>query len=146
MWWANQLATFTNIVANQLGVFDLLVGLTEADRSRLTANRLLLHIHVEPVSAGAEFQFQHYVAKLDDDAFNAGEVPEPATDDWGYWLHDGASKGAAISGAPESFDRNYDIRTSRKLGREDVLAHVIENTHATASLRYSIFARVLLKL
>ena len=147
LWTDGQLSTLTQVTAGAQAIIDLLQDLATATKLGLTLVRLLMRLYVQATSTGTDTEFQHGVMVVTTDAFSAGAVPDPVSDRQNWWLHDGDFIHRDADAGPAGVSYHYDIRTARKLpGRDHALLHTIENSHASGSLHYQVFFRILLRL
>ena len=105
---------------------------------------LRLYVRVDSVSSVNDVGFQHSVLPVTRDAFVAGALPEPVSDDQQWYLHDGDQIAIDPDAGAPGRHYDYDIRSGRRLPHDDdVLVHVFENSDDTSGIVYSVFARLL---
>jgi len=145
-WFQRQNADLTTIVAGGTALVNLLSSISAEANLGITVVRMLLRLTVSAAAAQAVTQFGHGVIIVTRDAFAAGALPEPATDEQQWYLNDGDQVEFSTGGS-EWKDYTYDIRSARRIRSANSLPiHVMENTDSAESLRYNIFSNLLVRL
>ena len=115
-------------------------------RSGISVVRSLLDVSVASTTFGAEVEWQLGMMVIEQDAFDAGAVPELNVDILNYYLHDGGIYNTDSDAGPRFKDLKYDIRTARKIpSQRHTLVFLMQNTGG-ASLTFFVTSRVLIRL
>ncbi len=106
-----------------------------------------MRLYVKATSAGESVEWGFGVLPVTRDAFAAGAVPEPLSDQQGWYASDGGLFSTDTDAGPRGREYTYDIRSMRRIpSRDTALVHVMENGHSANSLDYGLRWQLLLKL
>jgi len=113
-------------------------------RQGLVVTRIVGNLKVVSENVSLDVEWAAGISVINNDAFNANVVADPALDTAQKWMWWEARNSPP---ANENFHLLYlDIKTKRKLNSRDALYFVIDNLDGFENLEFTLSTRVLVKL
>ena len=147
--WVTDFIDPTSIAQNGQGSTELLTTMTAGVKTGAVVQRIIGSWGARAESNDTRLAMMFAIGVMDKDGRDALALPDPSVDNPGWLFFDTRFlyEGNALDTPDQFRQRDFDVRSQRKLGARDVLYAVLENVGEVAGSVMAQWAvRTLLKL